>query len=75
VAKQKLNLFQFASTTMAESGATATKIVGRQIVNAGLLGTPFHCIPDYICCYASFLSCRALPFKTRLNTFPSLTPE
>jgi len=46
VAKQKLSLFQFASTTMAESGATATKIVDRQIVNAGLLGTPFHCVAD-----------------------------
>ncbi len=28
VAKQKLNLFEFASTTMAEPGASATKIVG-----------------------------------------------
>ena len=37
MAKQKLNLFQFASTTMAQPGAGAAKIVGGQIVYAGLV--------------------------------------
>jgi hypothetical protein len=73
VAKEKLNLFQFASTTMAQARASAAKIVGGQIAYAGLPGAPFHRVPDYVSCHASFLS--HSPFKTRLNTFPSLTPE
>jgi hypothetical protein len=36
VAKEKLNLFQFASTTMAKARASAAKIVGCQIAYAGL---------------------------------------
>jgi hypothetical protein len=58
VAKQKLDLFEFASTStsMAKAGATATKIVGCQIVYAGPLGTPFDRIPDYVGCYVSILS-------------------
>jgi hypothetical protein len=35
VAKQKLDLFKFASTSMAEARATATKIVGCEIVDSG----------------------------------------
>jgi hypothetical protein len=38
VAKEKLNLFQFASTTMTQAGASAAKIMGCQIVYTGLLG-------------------------------------
>jgi hypothetical protein len=38
VAKQKLDLFEFPSKSIAETGATATKIVGYQIVYAGPLG-------------------------------------
>jgi hypothetical protein len=56
VAKQKLDLFEFASACMAEAGATATKIVGCQIVYAGPLGAPFDRIPDYVGCHASILS-------------------
>jgi hypothetical protein len=48
VAKEKLNLFQFASTAMAQTGASAAKIVGRQIVYAGLSGAPLHRVPDDI---------------------------
>jgi hypothetical protein len=48
VAKQKLNLFEFASTTMAEPGASATKIVAWQIFNADPAGRTFdriaHCV-------------------------------
>ena len=56
MAKQKLDLFEFASTSMAEAGATATKIVGCQIGYAGPLGTPFDLIPDHVGCHASILS-------------------
>ena len=56
VPKQKPNLFEFAAAIMAESGTGATKIVGRQIGYAGLPGTPFDRIPDYVRCHASFLS-------------------
>ncbi len=55
-AKEKLNLFQFASTTMAQARASAAKIVGCQIVYAGLPGAPLHRVPDYVGCHASFLS-------------------
>jgi len=41
---------------MAEAAATATKIVGCEIVYAGPLGTPFDRILDYVGCYASNLS-------------------
>jgi hypothetical protein len=40
-AEHKLDLFEFSSISMAEAGATATKIVGRQIVYAGPRGIPF----------------------------------
>jgi hypothetical protein len=40
VSKQKLDLFEFASTSMAEAGATTTKIVGRRIVYADSLDSP-----------------------------------
>ena len=50
VAKQNLDLFEFASTAAAETRATATKIVGCQIIYAAPLGTPFDRIPDYVGC-------------------------
>ena len=56
MAKQKLDLFEFASTSMAEAGATAAKIVGRQIVHVGPHGTPFDRIPNYVGRHASILS-------------------
>lgn len=56
VAKQKLNLFHFASTTMTQAGASAAKIMGCQIVYTGLFGAPLHRIPDYVGCHASVLS-------------------
>jgi hypothetical protein len=55
VAKQKLNLFEFASTTMAQAGAGAAQIVGCQIVYTGLYGTPLDSVPDYVGCHASLL--------------------
>jgi len=55
VAKQKLNLFQFASTTMAQAGASAAKIVGCQIVYAGLSGASLHRVSDYVGYHASGL--------------------
>ena len=56
VAKQKLNLFQFAPTSVAEAGATPTKVVGRQVGNAGLPGTSLDRIPDNVRSHASLLS-------------------
>ena len=73
VAKQKLNLFQFASTTMAEPSASATKIVGGQMVYAG---PPAHRFTAYQTTLAvTQASWRSPFFKTRLNTLPSLTFE
>jgi hypothetical protein len=70
VAKQELDLFEFASTSMAEAGATATKVVGGQIVYASPIGTPFDRIPDYVAVTSA--SCRTPFFKPRLNTFSSV---
>jgi hypothetical protein len=55
VAKEKLNLFQFASATMAQARASPAKIVGRQITYAGLSGAPLHGVPDDIGRHASSL--------------------
>src|ERR1700685_2405311 len=60
VAEEKLNLFQFASTTVAEACACATQIVGCQIADAGLPSAPFHRIPHYVSCHAGILSHSAL---------------
>jgi hypothetical protein len=48
VTKEELNLFEFASSLMAEAGASATKIVGCQMVNADSFGVSLHGIPDYV---------------------------
>lgn len=42
MAKQKLNLFQLTSTSVAQAGASAAKVVGCQIVYAGLSGAALH---------------------------------
>ena len=55
VTKEKLNLFEFPSGTMTEAGAGATKIVGRETVNADSLGISFHRIPDYVACNSCIL--------------------
>jgi hypothetical protein len=39
VARQKLNLFQFTSTTMAKPGAFAAKVVGRRIYHETALSS------------------------------------
>jgi hypothetical protein len=56
VPEEKLNLFQLASTTMAEARARSAKIVGCEIAYAGLPGAPLHRVPDYVGCHTSFLS-------------------
>src|SRR5271169_136049 len=56
MAEQKLDLFEFASTSMADARAAATKIVRCQIAYAGLLGATFDRIPDYVGCHPSILS-------------------
>jgi hypothetical protein len=55
VTKEELNLFEFASSAMTETGATATKVVGGQVVNAHKLGASFHGIPNYIGGYSGIL--------------------
>ena len=40
---------------MAEAGASATKIVGCQMVNADSFGVSFHGIPDYVGCHSFIL--------------------
>jgi hypothetical protein len=55
VTEQKLNLFEFSSGLMAEAGASATKIVGCQMVNADSFGVSLHGIPDYISRHSSIL--------------------
>jgi hypothetical protein len=56
MAGQKLDLFEFASASMAEARAAATKIVRCQIAYAGLIGATFDRIPDYVGCHPSILS-------------------
>jgi hypothetical protein len=51
----------------------ATKIMRCQIRDAGPLGTPLTA--DQTTLAVTPPSCRAPFFKTRLNTFPSFTPE
>jgi hypothetical protein len=48
VTEKKLNLLKFASRSMAEASAGATKIVGRQMVKADSLGVTSYRIPDHI---------------------------
>jgi hypothetical protein len=55
VTKEKLNLFEFASGLMAETGASATKIVGYQMANADSFGITFHGIRDYVGCHSFIL--------------------
>lgn len=55
VTKEKLNLLEFPSSTMTETGACATKIVGRETGNADSLGILFHRIPDYVACNSCIL--------------------
>jgi hypothetical protein len=55
MAKEKLNLFQFPSTTMAKTRASAAKIVGCQIVYASMSGAPLHRVPDNVGCHSSWL--------------------
>ena len=56
MAKKKLDLFEFAAASMAETCATASKVVWCEIFDPGLFSTSFHRIPDYVGCHASALS-------------------
>jgi hypothetical protein len=48
VAQEKLNLFEFSPSAMAEAGACATKIVGREMVDADSFGILFYRTPNNI---------------------------
>ncbi len=56
MAQQKPNLFKFAVAIMAEPGTGATKIMGCQIGDPCLAGTPLDRIPDHVCRDANFLA-------------------
>jgi hypothetical protein len=73
VTEEELNLFEFAASVMAEAGASAPKIMGRQMVDANSLGISFNRVPDYVGCHSSILPSPI--FETRLNTLPSVTCE
>jgi len=49
VAKQKLNLFQFASGAVAQAGASAAEAMWCEMIYAGLFSAPLHCVPDHVC--------------------------
>jgi hypothetical protein len=55
VTKEKLNLFKLPTGLVAEAGASTTKIVGCQMLNADLLGVSLHGIPDYVGCHSFVL--------------------
>jgi hypothetical protein len=55
VTKEKLNLLEFPSSPMTETGACATKIVGRETVNADSLAISFHRVPDHVACTSCIL--------------------
>ncbi len=54
--RKKLNLVELAARLMAEAGASATKIVGCQMVNTDSFGGSLHGIPDYVDCHSFILS-------------------
>jgi hypothetical protein len=55
VPKEKLNLLEFPSSTMTETGAGTSQIVWRETINADSLGIAFHRIPDYVACNSCIL--------------------
>lgn len=46
MAQEKLNLFQFASRRMAQSGTASPQMVRRQLVNSDFLGKLLHDVPN-----------------------------
>jgi len=56
VAKQKLNLFQFSSPTMAQAGASATKVMRCKIGYASLTGHRFTAYQTTLAVTPGFLS-------------------
>jgi hypothetical protein len=50
--EQELNLFEFAARNMAESGAGATQIVGRNLLNPDTLREIPNEVPDHLFGYA-----------------------
>jgi hypothetical protein len=48
VAEQELDLLQFAAGEMTETGARASQVVGRQLVDAGASRSGAHDIPEHL---------------------------
>jgi hypothetical protein len=55
MAEEKLNLFEFASGTVAKTGASAAKVMGGQMFKADSFRISFHCVPNHLGCHASIL--------------------
>jgi hypothetical protein len=55
MAKEKLDLLKFPSSTMTEAGACSAKIAGRETGDPDSLGISFHRVPDYVACDACIL--------------------
>jgi hypothetical protein len=66
VAKQKLNLFQFSSTTMAQAGASATKVMRCHIGYASLIGA-LHRIPNNIALKNGPQASKLNPLESRIG--------
>jgi hypothetical protein len=48
VTKQELNLFEFASSAVAEPSAGTAKVMGRQVIHSDPLGISLYCCPNNI---------------------------
>src|SRR5258708_35890310 len=67
------SLFQFASTTMAQGAQVRRRSWGARLLMPACRAHRFTAYQTTLAVTPA--SCRIPPFKTRLNTFPSLTPE
>jgi hypothetical protein len=48
VTEQKLNLFEFASSAVAEPSAGTAKIMRRQVIHSDPLGISLYCVPNNV---------------------------
>jgi hypothetical protein len=48
VAEQELDVFEFASGTVAEPSTGTTKVVRRQVIHSNPLGVSLYCCPNNI---------------------------
>jgi hypothetical protein len=48
VTEQELNLFEFATSAVAEAGTGTTKVMRRQVIHTDPLGISLDCCPNNI---------------------------